>query len=212
MYDSIDVTVSGSAATTFTHAEFRADVTTYGKTGPEARGAAKPVIEAIRAVIVRYANVAKVETDRVRTTFAVGLHRRYDAPTHGQVVDGYRAVYTASFRALNVAEAGDLHDALTSIPGVESPTPIFHMDRTLGIYTAAFTEAAVLARARFLSECEAIGVVPSAFEVVGWRVEDDRPSGKMARMSEGEGVLGVDPGRAVLDLCVTFSYRRVGRS
>lgn len=207
--NSIQVKVIGSAPTTFTHATFKASVTTTGKTGPEAKKAATSIIEEIKDVITKFAEKGRIESDRVKTTFAVDINRIYNRTTNEQEVFGYKSVYTASFTARNVNEATAIHDALTSIARVETPTPVFHVDSSSAIHEKAFVDAVEKAKTRFTIECKALGLDPSKYDVT-WYIQADRePSGKFLSLSNGGGEsakIDIEPGRAINELNVTFTF------
>jgi len=203
--ECISVTSKGSAETAFTKATYRATVTTSGKTGPAAKDRALPVIEQIRKTILAHAEKATLDTGRLKTTFAV------DVETHRQTGEflGYRAVYSAEFSGTNVREAPFVHDALTSIEGVQSPTPVYHVDDGVEVHAAAFADAVGKAKAKFAAQCKGLGVDPNFYEVTTWTIQEDTPRGKtlsfQANATEPKAV-GLEPGKATLDLNVTFVF------
>lgn len=214
MSNVIQVEVTGSTETAFTSASFRAHVTTFGDTGPEAKEKAKSTVESIKAVIARFAERAGIETDRVKTTFDVDVNKVYDRNTGVQTFNGYRAVYTAAFSAKNVAEATAVHDALTSIAGVEAPTPVFHADNSPEVFRRAFQDAATKAQTRFNDQCDVLKLRASNFECVNWVIPRNHGGGgkvmALAGSANGgdDGPIEVEPGRAVLDVTVTFYFQK----
>ena len=203
--ECISVTAKGSAETAFTKATYRATVTTSGKTGPAAKDRALPVIEQIRKTILAHAEKAALDTGRLKTTFAV------DVETHRQTGEflGYRAVYSAEFSGTNVREAPFVHDALTSIEGVQSGTPVYHVDDGVEVHALAFADAVGKAKAKFAAQCKGLGVDPNFYEVTTWTIQEDMPRGKtlsfQANATEPKAV-GLEPGKATLDLNVTFVF------
>jgi uncharacterized protein YggE len=214
MSNFIQVEVTGSTETAFTSASFRVHVTTFGDTGPEAKEKAKPTVEAIKAVIARFAERASIEADRVKTTFDVDVNKLYDRNTGAATPNGYKAVYTAVFSAKNVVEATAVHDALTSIAGVEAPSPVFHADNSPAVFKRAFEDAATKAQTRFKDQCDVLKLHMSNFECVNWVIERNRGGGgkvmALAASANGEGgePIDVEPGRAVLDVTVTFYFQK----
>lgn len=203
------VRVVGSAAAEFSHVAFKVSVTTTGKTGPMAKNEAAPRINAILSCIQQHAESAKIETDRLKTSFAVDVNRRFFGGEH--VMEGYKAVYSCSFFARNVAEATKVHDALTSIEGIESPTPVFHIAESREVHARAYLDGSNKARERFEDQCKANGLNPSDFRLDSWRVDEERPMGKgvsLFNSAEADAGIEVEPGRAVLDLFVTLTFVR----
>ena len=131
--------------------------------------------------------------------------------THRQTGEflGYRAVYSAEFSGTNVREAPFVHDALTSIEGVQSPTPVYHVDDGVEVHAAAFADAVGKAKAKFAAQCKGLGVDPNFYEVTTWTIQEDTPRGKtlsfQANATEPKAV-GLEPGKATLDLNVTFVF------
>jgi uncharacterized protein YggE len=203
--DHIDVTAKGSAETEFTSATYRATVVTSGKTGPQAKEKALPIIEKIRAAVLKHGTSAGLDTGRMKTTFGV------DVETHRQTGEfiGYRATYTAEFKGTNIREAPAVHDALTSIEGVQSGTPVYHVNDGVEVHAKAFADAVGKAKAKFSAQCKGLGIDPEYFEVLSWTIQEDMPRGKtlsfQANATEPKAV-GLEPGKATLDLNVTFVF------
>ncbi len=206
----IAVSVSGSAETKFTSASFTAKVVTRGASGPEAKKQAEPVIEKILSAIKTHAERAAVDTTRLKTGFAVDI---YSNRNTGEF-SGYQATYTATFTCKNVSEATRVHDALTSIDQVQSPSPSFSVDDSVEVFTRAFADAVGKAKARFEGQCASLGLKMEEFELLSWHIQDDRrPSGKMLALSANSGDddgirASIEPGKALLELGVNFVYRK----
>ncbi len=195
----ISVSGKGTATTKFTTATYKATVTTRGKTGPKAKEDALPVIEKIREVILRHAETAGIDTGRLKTTF-------------GEFV-GYRATYTASFTGSNVKEAPAVHDALTSIEGVESPTPVYGLDDGPAIQAVAFEDAVKKAKAKFESEAKACGLDPANYVIKSWGIQEEQAHGKTLAFASNAHdkvkPVGLEPGRAVLDITVNLAFVKI---
>jgi uncharacterized protein YggE len=206
--DYIVIKAKGVAETSFTSATFRASITTTGQTGPAAKAEAKTRIEQVYDVISQFTKRADIEADRVRTTFAVDVWR--DRSTY--TFKGYQAVYTIVFDAKNVDEVVALHDALTSINGVESPTPVFNMDTSPEIQAKVFQDAVNKAKATFNHQCKALGFDPALFEIYSWTPESEhRASGKfVSLLADDEGAVEVTPGRAFCETTYSFKYALKG--
>lgn len=203
----INVTAKGAAQTSFVSASFRAKVTTQADTGPAAKDQAKGRIQAILETINRFADSAKVEKDRLRTTFSVDAVRDYQ---RNNEFKGYQAVYSVNFEVNNVAQATALHDALTSIQGVESPTPVYNVNKSHEFAAQAFANAIQNAATTFAGQCKALGLNPSDYEVTSWTVQDDhRGGGKFnAILAVDAGPVEIEPGRALLEVVVSVFYKR----
>lgn len=205
--DIITITVKskGVTETAFISATFKASVTTTGQTGPAAKNEARTCIEAIKKVITDFSGRAGIETDRLRTSFSVDVWR--DRNTGG--FRGYQAVYTISFDAKNVSEATALHDALTSITGVESPTPVFNVDNAPEVRAKVFEDAVTNAKTTFFHQCKALGYNHDDFKIVTWTLEHNyRGGGKFLSISDdGDGAIEVSPGRALLEETYHFQFQ-----
>ena len=202
----ISVTAKGSSETEFASATFKANVVTEGKTGPEAKERAFPIIEKIKKTIVGHAESAKIDTQRLKTTFSVEIdtHR-----TTGAFI-GYKAVYSITFTGTNVAAAPAVHDALTSIEHVQSPTPIYNLNDSAGVNAASFANAVQKANLKFGDQCKALGLPFDDFYVQSWSIQEERPAGKTLSFTEGPTAkpIGMEPGKASFDMTVNFAYAR----
>jgi uncharacterized protein YggE len=206
-HDIISVSAKGQAPTNFVSATFKATVTTTSTTGPEAKALAQPRIDQIKNKIMLFAEKAMIETDRLATTFAVDINRRYDKVTGVNVFDGYRATYTISFKAMRVGEATALHDALTSIDGVEASTPVFNVEDGPEVQKVAFQDAYSKANEQFRDQCDVLGLTRGDYKLKSWSIEDNRGGGgKMLSLSEGPSIVEVEPGKAVLEVKVNFAF------
>lgn len=165
VHDIINIPAKGQAPTNFVSATFKATVTTTSTTGPAAKALAQSRIDQIKNQIMLFAEKAMIETDRLATTFAVDINKRYDNAKGVNVFEGYRAVYTISFKALKVGEATALHDALTSIDGVEASTPVFNVDDSPGIQKEAFQDAYSKANAQFRDQCDVLGLTRGDYKL-----------------------------------------------
>lgn len=205
----IIVNTKGTAETRFTRASFSASITRTGKTGPEAKEAARPIIEALKEAIVASAEGAGIDLDRMSTTFAVAPHLEYD--NGRQVFKGYQATYTIAFTCSNVVAALQVHDRLTSIEHVVSPTPVFQMDNQGEVAASAFKDAYEKALAKFEGQCAAVGERAKDWRLSSWSIEDEEPRGKVLSFKEGAGkasAVGGEPGKAQFDVNVRFLFTR----
>lgn len=207
--DLVVVSARGTANSKFSRSSFKASVVTVAATGPLAKQGARPTIDAIRGVVSEHAKSARIDTERLKTTFEVAPNRVYQNNEH--VTRGYKATYTISFSCADVVEALRVHDALTSLEGVTAETPVFHMDSEGETADAAFKDAFNKAKAAFASQCAAAEVSPSAFRVATWSVEDETPRGKTLSMVSNAAMTDVDvePGKAVLDVKLNVTFQRV---
>lgn len=202
----ISVNVAGSTETEFTHVTYKASVTTRDKTGPDAKNQALPTIEKIKRAILLHAERGGVDTKRLKTSFDVDLH----TDRHSGEFAGYKARYTISFTGKNVAHATTVHDALTSISGVESPSPVFNIDDSSEVHARAFADAVKKADVKFTNQCKALGLEPRSFTLNSWSIQEEMPRGKMLSLYNGDDSdnlsPSIEPGKANYDLRVGFVY------
>lgn len=206
-YPIININAVGRAQSVFSSVSYSATVVADGPTGPVAKGRARPAMDKLREVVMGYADEAKLDRSRVRTTFSVDL-----IPDHSrsQQFLGYRAVYTMSFSGSDVGASVKLHDAITSIEGVQSPSPVFLPDRKNDAPRAAFEDAFSQIRKKFAEQCGVAGLDPDAYEVVDWSSHDydesRRGGGKFLALDESSSA--IEPGKAEVSISVTASFRR----
>jgi uncharacterized protein YggE len=201
----INVVAKGAAETDFLSATFSVTVTTQGENGPAAKAKAKEAIDGIKDVISKYAKSAGIDTQRLKTTFVVDV----DRDNYGKFV-GYKAVYTNKFTCKDVRAATEVHDALTSLKGVAAATPIFNVDDSPAIHAKAFADAVEKAKIKFESHCTALGIDAKDFYVLSWSPQSEEPRGKTLGLIENpeSKTIGIEPGKASLDMTVTFCYTR----
>lgn len=207
--NQITINTRGTAESRFTRASFTASISRTGPSGPAAKEAARPIIDALKAAIVAAGEGAGIDLERMSTTFAVAPYTEYE--NGRQVPRGYQATYTIAFSCVNMVEALRVHDQITSIEGVVSPTPVFHMDNQGEVADAAFKDAYEKAVKKLEGQCEAVGEVPSDWRLSSWVIEDEEPRGKMLSFKEGAGkasAAGGEPGKALFDVNVRFLYER----
>jgi uncharacterized protein YggE len=207
--DTIAVKATGVANTRFVSASFKAHLTTYAKTGPAAKEAAKDLVASIWAVLNDHTDRARIDREKIRTTFEVDVHTTHDPQMRAMVNTGYKATYSIQFKALNVDAAIDVHDALTSLEGISAPTPIFNADVSPKIYGAAFEDAFTKAQAQFKYQCEVTGQKLEHFVLQSWSTEQEQAVGKTLSVSNKAPDLKVslEPGHATMEMNVTFVYR-----
>lgn len=204
--DIISITSKGSTETEFTSATFKATIITQGKTGPEAKKKALPLIETLKKTILDNAEHGGIPTDRMKTTFGIDIETQRQT---GEFV-GYRATYTISFTGTNVAYAPSVHDALTSIENVQSPTPVYNINDAADIYAKSFTDAAAKARVKFADQCKALGLASDQFFIKTWSIQEEQPRGKTLSFTEGPTAksIGITPGKAAFDMTVNFAFSK----
>jgi uncharacterized protein YggE len=202
----IAVGAKGTAETKFTTATYRATVTCSAKTGPAAKDKALPIIEKIREAILKHSETGGIDTGRVKTTFGTDVERNRNT---GEFV-GYQAVYTAEFIGSNVKEAPAVHDALTSIEGVQAGTPVYSLDDGPERQAVAFAAAVGKAKAKFEAEAKACGLDPKNYVIRSWSIQEEQPRGKTLSFAvsahDKAKPVGLEPGRAVLDITVNLAY------
>ena len=211
-YDGvIRVTGRGSVETKFAGVRYRAEVHTMADTGPAAKEKAQPAIDSIQRVLRARASEAQIDMQRLRTSFDVVLLTKYEG--NNVVFGGYKAVYKIAFEGTAVGEATKVHDALTSLTGVQAPTPEFRLV-TEGVHERAFELAVRDARTKFVSQCRALELDPDRYEVRSWSVaSDDEPRGKtLGASNNSEGRIVLEPGKAMLDLAVTVYFAKAARA
>jgi uncharacterized protein YggE len=212
---TIPISVKGSSEAKFVSVTYNASVTTRGTTGPEAKKKAHASIEAIKRVVLDHAKMGEIDTERLRTSFAVDTYRN----NSGEFA-GYQATYAIKFKGKNIGYATSLHDMLTSISGVESPTPNFNLDDDPELYAKAFNAAVAKGEQKFKDECAALKLDPAAFKLVSWSVRDEVSRGGGGKMMafyspqlsmDSLGLPGspaIEPGKATNEWHVTFLYVR----
>jgi uncharacterized protein YggE len=209
IYDesTIRITASGRTDTRFLSATFKAEVHAVATTGPDAKKLAKDRIDAILGVVSEFGERAGIDQERLKTSFSVDVAKEYDG-NRAQKFVGYAATYSITFSASKVEETTALHDALTSIPGVESSSPVFRADNSPAVHNAAFKAAAKAAQVMFEGQCEALGLTASSYRVRTWAVEEAQHHGKTMTLSGGPkaSAVGLEPGKAVFKMNVTFVY------
>lgn len=210
-YDSdfagTSISAKGTAETEFTSATYKATVTTTGKTGPEAKKKALPIMESVREVISRFAGQAKLDVARIKTTFPITMD------THRQTGEfvGYRATWTVHFTGRSVSEAPAVHDALTSLEGVMAETPTYKVNDSAEVHAAAFHDGVVKAREKFKGQCAALNVNPNDFYVRSWQIQEEQQHGKTLSFANAATdalikAAGLEPGKATMDLTVTVTF------
>jgi hypothetical protein len=114
------------------------------------------------------------------------------------------------FTGMNVKAAPAVHDALTSIESVQAPTPIYNLDESSTIQAQAFADAAQKARQKFADQCVALNIDPKEFYPLSWSIQDQMHQGKTLSFKEPESpkAVGLEPGRASVDITVTFAFLR----
>lgn len=203
----VSVHTKGSAEAVFSSVAYKADVVMDGNTGPEAKAKARPVIDRIRALLVERGPEAGIDLSRLKTSFEVSL-----ITTHGndgvRRFGGYRASYSISFTGTDVVKSIEFHDALTSIEHVQASSPDFRMDDLEAVSEKAFANAVSKAQRKFIAQCKALSLDPNKYIVHSWDIRDEEPRGKFLSVQEDmkAQAVGIEPGKAVLDVRVTVNF------
>jgi uncharacterized protein YggE len=204
---NIGISARGTTDTEFVSATFKATVITEGKTGPDAKEQALPVIEKIKKAIASHATSAGIDMTKLKTTFDVDIRHNRNS---GEF-NGYKATYTVNFQAKKVGAATAVHDSLTSIDSVQSPTPIFNLDDSPEVRDRAFTHAANQAIRTFTDQCRALKLDPNEFFIRSWSIQEERPHGKVLSLQVAEDAKPtIEPGKASFDVNVIFIWAKKG--
>lgn len=211
---TVSISAQGTAQAKFGSVQYSASVNTTGRSGPEAKQAAKPVIDKIRAVIEKFAKEAEIDMARLKTNFSVTKATRYDQSVGRHVHEGYQSNYSISFTGKNVAMGTKVHDALTSIDGAEADSPNFLVDSTVALEREAFEDAVSKAKTRFAFQCRTLGENPDDYEVVTWQTgQDNGHRGKVLAMAaslsaDAESPVDLEPGKAEQGVTVTLTFAK----
>lgn len=204
----ISISACGRVTAQFSSVTYTAHVMGTGKTGPLAKEQARPVVDRVNRLISEHAKEAGIDTARLETTMTIDSIVRYDT-TNNPLHAGYRASYIIRFEGTNVAAAIKLHEALTSIEGVDARTPVYNVADTPALMKLAFKEGIRLARARFEEQCRSLGLKASDYEVVSWSsAPKQRFEGKTSAMIEDERGTRLEPGQTEYQLNVTLVFAR----
>ena len=204
--ESITINAKGSAESRFTRASFYVSAVCQGDTGPQAKERVQPLMKAIQGVLAEQGEKAAIDLSRVKTTFSVAPHETYQG--NNRVMNGYAATYTLAFSCSNILEALAVHDQLTNIPGIRAETPVFHMDNEGRVAAEAFKDAYEKAQDKFEAQCSAVGSSHQYWRLVSWSIQDEEPRGKMLsfKATNGTATAGAEPGKAMFDVGVRFTY------
>lgn len=207
--NQITITAKGQADSGFSHASFKLSLSTVAETGPAAKEKARPLIDAILAVVTEQAEAAQIDAARLKTTFSIEPHRVYEenrTPTHR----GYKADYSISFSAKNLALATDLHDRLTNLNGITAESPTFHVGDEAEVTQRAFADAWQKAKATFEAQCATVGLSPLDWEIVAWEEESAGGGGGKMLSASGGPTTRIEPGKAIYQVTIGFLFARKG--
>lgn len=208
--EQIPITGRGAVETVFDSVRYTVRVHALAPTGHEAKDAARKVIDQFHACISEFGPEAGLDLGMIRSKFGVGYVRK-DAY---EPVAGYRASYEVTFEGRNVATATRMHDRLTSIVGLESPTLEFLVSDLSDCEEAAFDKAVNQSKQKFLVQCRALGLSSDDYEPVTWYVERNTGGGKTMALHTPETKakpIGLEPGAALVEQVVTITYARKDR-
>ncbi len=209
--EEIQVTGRGTVETVFDSVRYTVRVSTFAATGAAAKDVANPIIDRVRACLFTSGREAGLNLEMIRSKFDVDHVRK----SSFEPESGYRATYEAIFEGDIVAGATRLHDQLTSIVGVESPTPNFLVRDLSAHENAAFKKAVACALAKFSAQCEALALNAREYEPVTWYVERSQGGGKTMALSAPETAakpVGLEPGLALVEQVVTVTFARKDRA
>lgn len=216
MSNTADIQISsrGVATATFSSVGYAVKVRNRGKTGLAAKAETTPVIETLLGIVSKFATEAGIDMTRLKTDFSVGQNLVYDNRSGDHEQKGYLATYSLSFTGTVVEAATKLHDALTSVEGAEVASPNFIVDNSAEVENRAFANAVDIAKARFNSQCTALGLDPRAFRISSWHTREERLTGKMMAVASMAGTqnsapVEIEPGQAESVVLLTLVYSRL---
>lgn len=213
---TVEITGTGTADAKFTKVTYAVRVAQNGRTGPEAKERARPIIENVLKVLKEHADQAGIDPESIKSLLSVEEVSSYDHNTRENVFGGYRASYSLTFSGSNVDEASKLHDALTSIDDARASSPAFEIGSNDELLLHATTRAFAAANSRFRMECEVLGLDPDDYEIRTWSTGHDH--GTRAKSLGLEAAVAMDApmaapieiraGKAVRSVTLTVSYAR----
>lgn len=193
MDNIVSISAKGRATSPYDFATFQATIRGVGSTGPEAK-------EQTRAVSHHLFDALKALRDRgiefrdkeLRTSFDVQQHHVYNPEKRANEFRGYCATFTATVTTDSIDKVGEIHDALTSVFGVEVSSPQLQLlpERREELKHEAFAAAVKAVRSKLYAQCEALELDSDNFKMLCWEENDHRNSfgaaggGKFAALAE----------------------------
>lgn len=217
----ISIEGTGIAKSEYQTATFRATVHEVAETGPGAKEKTRKVQKELFGALNQLREEGiEFRDQELRTSFEVTPYRVYDNTSQTNAFKGYQAVFTVTVTTDKIEDVGRIHDALTSINGVEAASPTLNLDpaRRNKLKEEAFSAAVGVAQERFKSQCKALNVVYDNFEMINWRDGDHHAvgfagGGKFAALTKcaddaNDGPLEFHAGLATVTVNATLFYVR----
>lgn len=213
------VSALGVALADYDTAIFSLSVEGRGKSGPKAKDAARPAINALNAALkaLEKEGVA-IDRDALTTELSVNPETEYDRQNNRQKRVGYLATYALSFKTETVDRASEIFDRLSSIEGVQADSPDFRVKDAAALQKAAFADAKAKIDRRFADECEALGITASDCALASYQTRYDesesagaRPMRAMAMAASAapdSAPVEIKAGKACIKVTVTATYDR----
>lgn len=190
------VTVTGVATAEYDTAIYTCSVQGTGATGPKAKEAARPAIDALNATLdVLEASGVKIDRAGLRAEPDVQPAYEYDA-SRNRLPRGYTASYMLTFQSSSVDRCSEVHDKLTEIEGVSAPSPTFKIKDLTKLHSKALRDAIRKRDARFKDECKALGLNPDDYIPDGHQASYDESESAGARPYALEAMAAGGPARS----------------
>jgi uncharacterized protein YggE len=211
--------VTGVATAQYDTVIYTCNVRGEGKTGPKAKEAARPAIDALEATLKKLeASGVKIDVAGLRAEPQVQPAYDYDA-NRRQVPRGYTASYVLTFQSDSVDRVSEVHDQLTEIVGVSADTPNFKVKNLTKLHSKALRDARSKRDARFKDECAAFGLNPDDYCMDSYLPSYDEsesagPEAFGARVAmaasggSARSPVKVKAGRSTVTVRLQTSYRR----
>ena len=196
MDNIVSISAKGRVTSPYDFATFKATIRGIGDTGPAAkektRDVSRNLFDALKALRDRG---IKFRDKELRTSFDVKLHHVYNAEKRSNEFRGYLATFTATITTDSIDKVGEIHDALTSVSGVEASSPELqlHPEHLEELEHEAFAAAVKAVRSKLYAQCEALGLNSDSFKMQCWEENDHRNSfgaaggGKFAALADEIG-------------------------
>ncbi len=215
--------VTGVASAAYDTVIFTCNVQGTGLTGPKAKEAARPAIDALIATLdALEKDGLKIDREGLRAEPNVQPAYDYDSSTRRNTPVGYTASYTLTFQSCSVESASEVHDKLTEVNGVTANAPAFKLKNLTKLHSRALRDAKAKRDARFKDECKVFGLDPDDYCVDSYQPSYDESESAGAQLyahaaASHESVGGGSPvkiksGRATVTVRLTSNYRLRGVS
>ncbi len=214
------ITETGVAFAEYDIVTFTINIQGTGKTNVSAKENARPVIDAVNAVLDRFeASGVKFEKDS-RKTFpgGTGPTTRYDNKNKKHVKTGRYANYTICASCLDVHETSEIYDALTEIDRANVQDADFKVRDLAALHEDAVKDANAKVNASFASQCAILGLNPDNYKLLTWNVRKNysesagnrsaQAFAASARRVEDDAPepVEINPGKAQVEATLTIGY------